>query len=137
VRTLSGSGSQPEFGHSRVNGPPSDSIELQFGESQNAGVTHPADAWLDGLADGGRLLLPDREAALRENQFDVSPKHGQGILDPGEFRRVMRVENAARFFLVDFHAARELGVADAGLLNGEIHGGLQCHRRWHTHRGSF
>lgn len=24
----------------------------------NAGVTHPADAWLDGLADGGRLLLP-------------------------------------------------------------------------------
>jgi hypothetical protein len=127
VRTLSGSGSQPEFGHSRVNGSPSDSIELQFGESLNAGVTHPADAWLDGLADGGRLLLPDREPALRENQFDVSPKHGQGFLDPGEFRRVMRVENAAR----------ELGVADAGLLNGEIHGGLQCHRRWHTHRGSF
>lgn len=24
----------------------------------NAGVTHPMDAWLDGLADGGRLLLP-------------------------------------------------------------------------------
>lgn len=24
----------------------------------NAGVTHPADAWLDGLAEGGRLLLP-------------------------------------------------------------------------------
>lgn len=24
----------------------------------NAGVTHPAHAWLDGLTDGGRLLLP-------------------------------------------------------------------------------
>jgi protein-L-isoaspartate(D-aspartate) O-methyltransferase len=24
----------------------------------NAGVTHPADTWLDGLADDGRLLLP-------------------------------------------------------------------------------
>lgn len=24
----------------------------------NAGVTHPADAWLDNLAEGGRLLLP-------------------------------------------------------------------------------
>ena len=24
----------------------------------NAGVTRPADAWLDGLADGGRLILP-------------------------------------------------------------------------------
>ncbi|HEY7888542.1 MAG TPA: methyltransferase domain-containing protein [Steroidobacteraceae bacterium] len=24
----------------------------------NAGVTHPAEAWLDGLTDGGRLLLP-------------------------------------------------------------------------------
>ena len=24
----------------------------------NAGVTHPADAWLDGLSDGGRLIIP-------------------------------------------------------------------------------
>ncbi|HWM65843.1 MAG TPA: methyltransferase domain-containing protein [Steroidobacteraceae bacterium] len=24
----------------------------------NAGVTHPADTWLDGLTDGGRLILP-------------------------------------------------------------------------------
>jgi protein-L-isoaspartate(D-aspartate) O-methyltransferase len=24
----------------------------------NAGVTHPANAWLDGLSDGGRLILP-------------------------------------------------------------------------------
>ena len=24
----------------------------------NAGVTHPADTWLDGLSDGGRLILP-------------------------------------------------------------------------------
>lgn len=48
-------------------------------------------------------------------------------------RRVMRVEDATRFLLVDFHATRELGIADAGLLDGEIQGGLQCHRRWHTH----
>lgn len=34
----------------------------------NAGVTHPADSWLDKLADGGRLLLP-----LSSNEaFDAS-----------------------------------------------------------------
>ena len=40
----------------------------------NAGVTHPADAWLDGLADGGRLLLPlmtdDNIPSMRRMGFD-------------------------------------------------------------------
>jgi hypothetical protein len=54
----------------------------------------------------------------------VTTEHRQGFLYPRKLCLLaMRVENAAR----------EFGVADAGLLNGEIHGGLQWHRRWHTH----
>jgi protein-L-isoaspartate(D-aspartate) O-methyltransferase len=40
----------------------------------NAGVTHPADSWLDGLADGGRLLLPlttdDNIPSMKASGFD-------------------------------------------------------------------
>jgi protein-L-isoaspartate(D-aspartate) O-methyltransferase len=49
----------------------------------NAGVTHPADAWLDGLADGGRLILPlttdDNIPSVRRNGFDPSSAMRTGV----------------------------------------------------------
>lgn len=40
----------------------------------NAGVTHPTPGWLDGLADGGRLVLPlttdDNVPSIRRTGFD-------------------------------------------------------------------
>ncbi|MGH8317432.1 MAG: protein-L-isoaspartate O-methyltransferase family protein [Steroidobacteraceae bacterium] len=45
TRLLEGNGASAHFGTANV-------IYV------NAGVTHPADAWLDNLAEGGRLLLP-------------------------------------------------------------------------------
>jgi protein-L-isoaspartate(D-aspartate) O-methyltransferase len=45
VTVIHGDGAQPIFD-------PADVIYV------NAGVTHPADAWLDGLKEGGRLVLP-------------------------------------------------------------------------------
>ena len=55
----------------------------------NAGVTHPADSWLDGLADGGRLILPlSTDANIRSV--------GLGHFDPmkamrsGAFFRIQR-----------------------------------------------
>jgi protein-L-isoaspartate(D-aspartate) O-methyltransferase len=45
VRVLEGNGATVPFD-------PADVIYV------NAGVTHPADTWLDGLSDGGRLILP-------------------------------------------------------------------------------
>ena len=36
----------------------------------NAGFTHPADAWLDGLSDGGRMILP---LTTDENVRSVRP----------------------------------------------------------------
>ena len=45
VRLLEGNGATVDFGTADV-------IYV------NAGITHPADAWLDNLAEGGRLLLP-------------------------------------------------------------------------------
>jgi protein-L-isoaspartate(D-aspartate) O-methyltransferase len=38
----------------------------------NAGVTHPLDSWLDGLADGGRLMLP--------LTVPMAPTIGKGLL---------------------------------------------------------
>ncbi len=45
VRVLEGDGSTVPFD-------PADLIYV------NAGVTHPSDSWLDGLSDGGRLIIP-------------------------------------------------------------------------------
>jgi protein-L-isoaspartate(D-aspartate) O-methyltransferase len=45
VRVVQGDGARVEFA-------PADVILV------NAGATRPADAWLDGLAEGGRLILP-------------------------------------------------------------------------------
>lgn len=42
----------------------------------NAGVTHPAESWLDGLSDGGRLILP-----LTANSNFPSPS---GCFDPAK-----------------------------------------------------
>jgi len=39
----------------------------------NAGVTHPADAWLDGLSAGGRLIIPlttDENFPIPDSPFD-------------------------------------------------------------------
>lgn len=36
----------------------------------NAGATRPADAWLDGLSEGGRLILPLTTAAPFSKSFD-------------------------------------------------------------------
>lgn len=41
----------------------------------NAGVTHPADAWLDGLSEGGRLIIP----LTTDENF---PAVGSGAFDP-------------------------------------------------------
>lgn len=41
----------------------------------NAGATRPADAWLDNLKDGGRLILP-----LTVRRVDGSPAHSGGVL---------------------------------------------------------
>jgi protein-L-isoaspartate(D-aspartate) O-methyltransferase len=55
----------------------------------NAGVTHPADTWLDGLSDGGRLILP---LTTDENLRSVS----SAAFDPmkamrsGAFFRIQR-----------------------------------------------
>jgi protein-L-isoaspartate(D-aspartate) O-methyltransferase len=55
----------------------------------NAGVTHPVDLWLDGLAEGGRLILP---LTTDQNLPSVSP----AAFDPlkamrsGAFFRIIR-----------------------------------------------
>ena len=56
----------------------------------NAGVTRPADAWLDRLADGGRLILP------------LTTDQGFGSSTPSDFRRcgaVFRIERRGDAFL--------------------------------------
>lgn len=49
----------------------------------SAGVTHPAAAWLDGLADGGRRFLPltmdENRPATRRTAFDPSRMMRTGI----------------------------------------------------------
>jgi protein-L-isoaspartate(D-aspartate) O-methyltransferase len=42
----------------------------------NAGATHPAKRWLDGLADGGRLILP----LTRLERADGNVRHGRVFL---------------------------------------------------------
>lgn len=64
---------------------------------------------------------------LRKRQLDVTPENRQGSFDTGELGRVMRVEDAPGFFLIDPHAPRKLGVADASFTHGEIDRSLQRH----------
>ncbi len=55
----------------------------------NAGVTHPADTWLDGLSDGGRLILPlTTDANIRP----LSPGHFEPLkmMLSGAFFRIQR-----------------------------------------------
>jgi protein-L-isoaspartate(D-aspartate) O-methyltransferase len=52
----------------------------------NAGATHPADRWLDGLTEGGRLMLP----LTRVKQTDGNARHG----------RVFRIERRGSDYLV-------------------------------------
>ena len=84
VRSIHGDGAQ-------VESAPADAILV------NAGAVRPADRWLDGLADGGRLVLPltvtfadrtgvpfDRQGAVfliirRGEEFDARRISGVGI----------------------------------------------------------
>jgi protein-L-isoaspartate(D-aspartate) O-methyltransferase len=52
----------------------------------NAGATHPAEQWLDGLTDGGRLLLP----LTRVKQTAGNVRHG----------RVFRIERRGTEYIV-------------------------------------
>lgn len=52
----------------------------------NAGATHPAERWLDGLRDGGRLLLP----LTRVKQTEGNVRHG----------RVFRIERKGADYFV-------------------------------------
>ena len=52
----------------------------------NAGATHPADRWLDGLTEGGRLMLP----LTRVKQMAGNVRHG----------RVFRIERRGTDYLV-------------------------------------
>lgn len=62
VRVIQGNGAAAAFD-------PADAIYV------NAGVTHPAEAWLDSLADGGRLILPlttdENISSMRAASFDA------------------------------------------------------------------
>jgi protein-L-isoaspartate(D-aspartate) O-methyltransferase len=66
----------------------------------NAGVTHPVDAWLDGLSDGGRLILPlttdANTRSLAAGNFDFTK-----VMRSGVFFRIQRrgAEFAARGLL--------------------------------------
>jgi protein-L-isoaspartate(D-aspartate) O-methyltransferase len=55
----------------------------------NAGVTHPSSAWLDGLSDGGRLILP---LTTDENIRSISAAHFNPMkaLRSGAFFRIQR-----------------------------------------------
>ena len=97
----------------------------------------PAREWEDACA--GRLSrrhqqffqITDRIERLRWNssklQLYVSTERGERGLDARKFRRVMRIENAARFLLVQSHSACELGIANAGLPYSKIHSRLERH----------
>jgi protein-L-isoaspartate(D-aspartate) O-methyltransferase len=66
----------------------------------NAGVTHPAETWLDGLSDGGRLILPlttdDNFQSLSRLPFDP-----MRAMRSGAFFRIQRrgAEFDARWLL--------------------------------------
>jgi protein-L-isoaspartate(D-aspartate) O-methyltransferase len=55
----------------------------------NAGVTHPAESWLDGLSDGGRLILPlttdENFRSLTRAPFDAVK-----AMRSGAFFRILR-----------------------------------------------
>lgn len=55
----------------------------------NAGVTHPADTWLDNLTDGGRLILPlttdENIPSMRAAPFDP-----QRVMRTGAYFRIQR-----------------------------------------------
>lgn len=56
----------------------------------NAGVTHPADTWLDSLADGGRMILPLTS--------DLNFKPGKpGVFDP------IKALNSGAYFRIQRH----------------------------------
>jgi protein-L-isoaspartate(D-aspartate) O-methyltransferase len=87
VRVIEGNGATMPFD-------PADVIYV------NAGVTHPADAWLDGLSDGGRLILPlttdANTRSLTAGNFDPMK-----VMRSGVFFRIQRrgTEFAARGLL--------------------------------------
>jgi protein-L-isoaspartate(D-aspartate) O-methyltransferase len=57
-----------------------DGATVDFGRADviyvNAGATHPVNRWLDGLADGGRLILP----LTRLKRTDGNVRHGRVFL---------------------------------------------------------
>lgn len=58
----------------------------------NAGVTHPADVWLDALADGGRLILPlttGDNLSMKQTGFDPLR-----ALRSGAYFRIRRLASA-------------------------------------------
>jgi protein-L-isoaspartate(D-aspartate) O-methyltransferase len=69
----------------------------------NAGVTHPADTWLDSLADGGRMILPLTS--------DLNFKPGK----PGTFDPVKALNSGAYFRIqrhgTDFEARALTSIA--------------------------
>ncbi|MGA2563094.1 MAG: rRNA adenine N-6-methyltransferase family protein [Steroidobacteraceae bacterium] len=81
VRVLEGDGSTVRF----------DAADVIY---VNAGVTHPAGAWLDGLSDGGRLILPlttdENFRSVSSTSFDPMIAMRSGV-----FFRIQRRE--ARF----------------------------------------
>lgn len=76
VRVIEGNGATMPFD-------PADVIYV------NAGVTHPADTWLDGLSDGGRLILPlTTDANVRSiTAGDFDPMK---VMRSGTFFRIQR-----------------------------------------------
>jgi protein-L-isoaspartate(D-aspartate) O-methyltransferase len=72
----------------------------------NAGCTHPRAAWLDGLAVGGRLLLPLTSQA--------SPQHSSGILvRVGRETTTFSAEIVSRISIFDCEGARDAAESDA------------------------
>ena len=87
VRVIQGDGASAAFA-------PADVIYV------NAGATHPADAWLDGLKDGGRLILP---LTTRQIPASEGPTPPLGPLQGAPvFGGVLRVEREGDDFLARF-----------------------------------
>lgn len=96
----------------------------------NAGVTHPTDVWLDGLTDGGRLILPlttdDNVPSVRRIAFDPAAAMRTGV-----YFRIRRRGSTfeARCLLpvaiIPAEGAREKS-AEAALATALAAGGLQA-----------
>jgi protein-L-isoaspartate(D-aspartate) O-methyltransferase len=87
VRVIQGDGATAAF-------TPADVIYV------NAGATHPAEAWLDGLKDGGRLILPLTTRQVLASDAPTPPLGPlQGLPVFGGVLRVEREDDgfAARF----------------------------------------